>query len=195
MADQVIVATDDDDIAAVAAGAGAQVHLSSAPFACGTDRVADAARELAPDVDSVINVQGDEPLVDGDVLRAALAALEGHDLGTVGVPAAPGQDITEPDAVKVWADASGRAVRFDRRHLPEIQGQPLIHVGVYAFRREALARFAGLPVCEAERHHGLEQLRAMEAGMTVGVARVAGPLWSVNRPEDVARVEELLTAS
>ena len=157
-------------------------------------RVAAAVRALAPDSDLVINVQGDEPLVDGAVLRAALAALEGHDLGTVGVPAVPGQDLTEPDAVKVYVDDHGRARRFHRAHLPG-EGQPLIHVGIYAFTREALDRFAGLPVCEAERSQGLEQLRAMEAGMSVGVARVAGPLWSVNRPDDVARIEELLTAT
>ena len=171
VARQVIVATDDQEIAAVASGEGAQVHLCDTPFACGTDRVAAAVRALAPDSDLVINVQGDEPLVDGAVLRAALAALEGHDLGTVGVPAVPGQDLTEPDAVKVYVDDHGRARRFHRAHLPG-EGQPLIHVGIYAFTRSpARVRGRAQPGAGTAAGHGGRHERGGGPGGRPAVVR------------------------
>ena len=191
VAGRVIVATDDEGIAAAVVGAGVEVHLEQGPFASGTDRVAAAIQALAEDSEVIINVQGDEPLVDEGVLRAALAALQGNDIGTVASRPAPGQDLTDPDTVKVLVGADGRARCFDRRLPPDARG-PLVHVGIYAFGRRALARFAGLPVCAAERRHRLEQLRALEAGMSIGVARVEGALRSVNRPGDVSRVEQIL---
>lgn len=191
VAGRVIVATDDRRIARAVETTGAQVHLSDRAFACGTDRVAEAVRGLVPAADTIINVQGDEPLVGAGVLQAALTALEGNDVGTVATPPGPGQDLTDPDTVKVLVDPHGRARRFGRRLEPGA-GQALVHVGIYAFGREALGRFASLPVCDAESRQGLEQLRAMEAGMSVGVELVACALHSVNRPGDVALVERLL---
>lgn len=191
VAHRVIVATDDRRIARAVETTGAQVHLSHRAFVCGTDRVAEAVDTLDPAADTIINVQGDEPLVDAKMLRAALEALEGHDVGTVAVPPAPGQDLTNPDTVKVLVDPRGRARSFGRAADPGA-GQPLVHVGIYAFKRATLGRFASLPVCDAERRWGLEQLRAMEAGMTVGVVSVARTLQSVNRPGDVPLVERLL---
>ncbi len=195
VADRVLVATDDDRIASAARAAGAEVRLDPAPYACGTDRVAGAVRALegqaggcCPEV--VVNVQGDEPLVDGPCLRAALRALQGNDLGTVAVPGPAAAQLEDPDTVKVAVDAGGRALDFGRG--PLFGGELLVHVGVYAFWRESLQRFARLAPTARELGQRLEQLRALDAGMTVGVARVDGPRASVNRPADVGRVERLL---
>jgi 3-deoxy-manno-octulosonate cytidylyltransferase (CMP-KDO synthetase) len=142
----------------------------------------------------VLNVQGDEPLVDGRVLRAALSALEGNHLGTVAAPAAAPGDLERPDVVRVRTDASGRAVDFCRGRPDAALEDPaeLVHLGVYSFQPGALRHFARLPQSRQERARGLEQLRALEAGMRIGVARVEGPAASVNRPEDVPVVEALL---
>jgi 3-deoxy-manno-octulosonate cytidylyltransferase (CMP-KDO synthetase) len=196
VADQVWLATDDARIAdAVAARcADAQVHLDdSATFACGSDRVAAlAARlELAPN-DVILNVQGDEALIDAEVLEAALAALalDGAAMGTVAAPLAQTQ-VDEPDVVKVTVSSDGLAAAFSRRSLDD-PGQ-LAHVGVYAFTADSLRTFAALPPGRAEVAQGLEQLRAVEQGMTIGVACVRCESLAVNRPEDIPRVEAALT--
>ena len=192
VAHRVMVATDDVSIAEAVTAAGVEVVISDQQYACGTDRVAASVDGLARDGDAIINVQGDEPLVDAQVLRAALAALEGNDLGTVAMRPAPGQDLTDPDTVKVLVDDVGRARWFGRALDPATE-RPLVHVGIYAFWRRSLARFANLPVCAAERSQGLEQLRALDDGMSVGVTVVEGPLHSINRPLDVPLVEQLLS--
>jgi 3-deoxy-manno-octulosonate cytidylyltransferase (CMP-KDO synthetase) len=192
VADQVWLATDDARIAdAVAARcAGAEVHLDDcARFVCGSDRVAAlAARlELAPD-DVILNVQGDEALVNAEVLEAALAALalDGAAMGTVAAPLAP-THVDEPDVVKVTVGGDGLAGGFSRRSLDD-PGQ-LAHIGIYAFTAGSLRAFAALPPGRAEAAQGLEQLRAVEHGMTIGVARVRCASLAVNRPEDIPRVE------
>jgi 3-deoxy-manno-octulosonate cytidylyltransferase (CMP-KDO synthetase) len=187
VARRVIVATDDARIAAAVTGTGVEVHTSERPFACGTDRVA-AAVEGQP-ADAVLNVQGDEPLVDAATLEAALAALEGNHLGTVSAPPLSPADLQNPNVVQVQTDAGGRARDFFRGR-PGGGGQ--VHLGVYAFWPRTLRHFASLPPSPAERARGLEQLRALDAGMHVGVAHVDRPSASVNCPQDVAVVEALI---
>jgi len=196
VADRVIVATDDERIAEAVAGTGAETHLCDRPFACGTDRVAEAVQGQVAADDAVINVQGDEPLVDEAVLRAALTALQGNDVGTVAIRPAPGQDLADPDIVKINVDTGGQARTFDRAWDGDEQGS-LTHVGVYAFRGESLQRFAGLAPSANERRLKLEQLRALDAGMSVGGAVLDGThtTASVNRPHDVPLVEQLLVAT
>lgn len=193
VARQVVVATDHQGIADLAAAAGAEVCVSSRAFKCGTDRVAHAVQDLPGEV--VLNVQGDEPLVDAAALRAALKALDGNDMGTVATPLSGPGELADADTVKVLVDAQGRALDFGRQP-PLASGsttaEVLAHTGIYSFHRATLTRFAARPPCPREQQEGLEQLRAMQAGMHIGVGRINGVQASVNRPGDVARVEKLL---
>jgi len=186
VADEVLVATDDARIAAAAEAVGCPAHVSRAPFRSGSDRVAEAVR--GRQAAQILNVQGDEALVDGEVLRAALEALEGCDLGTVATLAGD-DELAGADAVKVALDGQGRARAFSRRRLP---GAQLLHLGVYAFERGALERFAALPSSPGEQGEGLEQLRALEQGMTIGVRLVRARHLAVNRPGDLDRLAAAL---
>jgi len=199
VAQRVLVATDHQGIADLATAAGAEVCISSRPFNCGTDRVAHAVQG-DPLGEVVLNVQGDEPLVDAATLRAALVALEGNQIGTVaGDLAGPGE-LSDADTVKVVKDGvTGQALDFFRQRSSGSArtgqnscDEVLAHTGIYAFHRAALARFAALPPCPRERQEGLEQLRVMQAGMHIGVGRINSATASVNRPGDVARVERVL---
>jgi 3-deoxy-manno-octulosonate cytidylyltransferase (CMP-KDO synthetase) len=192
VADRVLVATDDPRIAAAAEGAGAETCLSQEAFRSGSDRVAAAVSGLGlGDGDAVINVQGDEPLVDARVLRGALRALEWSDIGTVAVPA-DDEQVRAEDVVKV-AIEHGVALGFARDGTDLASDcQPLAHLGVYAFSAASLRRFTELPSTDSERSCSLEQLRALDHGMRIGVQIVCAPVASVNRPEDVARVEAMI---
>lgn len=196
----VIVATDDDRIADACRGFGADVVLTSARHATGTDRVAEAARSLPDDV--VVNVQGDEPLIEGRVIDAAVEALlsdPGAAIGTVAHEMDP-ESVDDPHCVKVVLDGAGRALYFSRSRIPyaaDARRPPhyLQHVGVYAYRRDFLLDFVRLPRTPAERAESLEQLRALEHGHAVRVAIAEG--WrgiSVDVPGDVERVEKRLAS-
>jgi 3-deoxy-manno-octulosonate cytidylyltransferase (CMP-KDO synthetase) len=195
---EVWVATDDERIAAVAAAAGAPVVMTSPDHPTGTDRLAEAAARTDDAI--VVNVQGDEPLIEGFVIDAAVEALEadpGAAMSTVVHALEPGA-LADPNRVKVVLDRAGRALYFSRAAIPyrrEDAPAPrwLQHVGLYAYRRDFLLRFVGLAQTEAERAEGLEQLRALEHGFPIRCATIEG--WRsvpVDVPEDVARVEAAL---
>ncbi len=195
---EVWVATDDERIAECAAAVGAPVAMTSPSHLTGTDRLAEVAVGL-PDA-LVVNIQGDEPLIEGFVIDAAVEALEADadaEMATVVHPLEPGA-LADPNRVKVVLDRAGRALYFSRAPIPyrrEDAAAPrwLQHVGLYAYRREFLLRFVGLPQGEAERAEGLEQLRALEHGFRIRCAVIEG--WQsvpVDVPADVARVEALL---
>jgi 3-deoxy-manno-octulosonate cytidylyltransferase (CMP-KDO synthetase) len=192
------VATDDARIAEVAAAAGAPVVMTSPDHPTGTDRLAEAAARTGDAI--VVNVQGDEPLIEGFVIDAAVEALEadaGAAMSTVVHPLEPAA-LADPNRVKVVLDRSGRALYFSRAPVPFRRADAaaprwLQHVGLYAYRREFLLRFVGLAQGEAERAEGLEQLRALEHGFEIRCVVVEG--WQsvpVDVPEDVARVEAAL---
>ncbi len=194
--DRLIVATDDARIADVCRGFGAEVALTRADHPSGTDRIAEVAGQL--DCDAVVNVQGDEPLIEGFVIDAVVAALaEDPDLpiATLVHAAEPGA-LADPNRVKVVLDRRGRALYFSRSAIPyPREGEPrcLQHVGIYAYRREFLLRFPALAPTPAERAEGLEQLRALEHGFAVRCAAIEG--WTsaaVDVPADVAIVEARL---
>jgi 3-deoxy-manno-octulosonate cytidylyltransferase (CMP-KDO synthetase) len=192
VAERLIVATDDSRIAELATREGVEVRLDSEPRACGCDRVAAAVASLGiADADAVLNVQGDEPLVDDRVLRGALAALSWSDIGTVAVPVDDAM-LGDEDLVKVEVER-GMARAFARDAVDLASGcQPLAHLGVYAFWGWSLRRFASLPCGASERSHGLEQLRALDHGLRIGVRIMCAPIASINRPDDVPRVERQL---
>jgi 3-deoxy-manno-octulosonate cytidylyltransferase (CMP-KDO synthetase) len=196
----VYVATDDQRIADACAGFGATAVMTSTDHPTGTDRLAEACRDLSDDI--VVNIQGDEPLIEGFVIDAAVAALENNTeapMSTV-VHAADPDSVDDPNRVKVVLDRSGFALYFSRSRIPALRdrGSPphyWQHVGLYAYRREFLMRYVDLTPGEAERAEALEQLRALEHGHRIRVAVIEG--WHstpVDTPEDVERVEALLAS-
>lgn len=196
--DQVLVATDDARIARTCRGFGAETVMTAADHPSGTDRVAEASAGLGCDV--VVNVQGDEPLIRGDVIDTAVEALERDPelpMATLAHPA-DGSALDDPNRVKVTLDQRGRALYFSRSRIPyrraHVEGlRSLQHIGLYVYRRDFLETFVGLEPSPLERCEGLEQLRALENGFPIGVGIVEG--WQsvpVDVPEDVTRVEEIL---
>ena len=190
-ASKVVVATDDERIAAAIRSAGGNAVLTSPGCRSGTDRVAEAAREC-PGEDLVLNVQGDEPEVDPaglDALEAAMEQDAGVEMGTLAAPLGSDGEFASPQVVKVVVDARGFALYFSRAPVPfrrDAAGpaRPLRHLGVYAFRREFLGRFAALPQTPLERTEMLEQLRALENGARIRVVTVDRAPPGVDTRED-----------
>jgi 3-deoxy-manno-octulosonate cytidylyltransferase (CMP-KDO synthetase) len=194
----VLVATDDERIAAAAAAVGAPVVMTSPAHPTGTDRLAEAAAKLSDAI--VVNVQGDEPLIEGFVIDAVVEALEADPDAPMATVAHPldGAALADPNRVKVVLDARGRALYFSRAPIPYRRADApaprwLQHVGLYAYRRPFLAQFVALAPGGAERAEGLEQLRALEHGFAIRCAVIEG--WRsvpVDVPGDVAEVEAIL---
>ena len=194
----VIVATDDERVASACRGFGASVAMTRSDHATGTDRLAEVAAGLDDEV--VVNIQGDEPLVEGWVIDAAVAALaEEADLpmATVVHPA-DADGLDDPNRVKVVLDRHRNALYFSRSRIPHLRDPGAAprywqHVGLYAYRREFLLEFVRLTPTPAERAEQLEQLRALENGHRIRCGIVEG--WRgipVDVPADVARVEARL---
>ncbi len=194
----VAVATDSQDIAAAVRAAGGAVAVTRADHACGTDRIAEAVAALDPDRlhDVVVNVQGDQPFLAAGAIAAAVALLADPavDLATVATPAAP-EEEDDPNAVKLVGSlvAPGRlrALYFTRARAPFGEGPLYKHIGIYAFRRAALERFAAMPPSPLERRERLEQLRALELGMRIDAATLdkAGRSVDTRHDLDAARRE------
>lgn len=203
-----VVATDAEEVAKAVRGFGGEALLTRGDHPSGTDRVAEAAaRPEFRSYDVIVNVQGDEPLLpDGAVESAVrLVASGGYDVGTVAVPIRSPDEWRDPAVVKVVVAADGSALYFSRAPIPfRRDGSPgahelasglfLRHVGLYAFRRRALERWVRLPLAPLERVEALEQLRALAAGLRIGVAVLEGGEPGVDRPEDVARLEPRLNS-
>lgn len=207
---QVIVATDDERIAQVARGFGAEVRMTASTLASGTDRVAAVAvSEQWGDAEIVVNVQGDEPLMPEaliDQVAAELAARPGSDIATLAVPLQSVAALLDPNVAKVVTDLQQRALYFSRAPIPWARdGAPAglasqhshvgarRHLGIYAYRVAALRRITALPPSEHELLEQLEQLRALDHGMDIRVAdAIVAPGVEVNTPADLAAVDALL---
>jgi 3-deoxy-manno-octulosonate cytidylyltransferase (CMP-KDO synthetase) len=195
-ADVVAVATDDERIGEAARRAGAQVVITG-PAATGTDRVALAARALVPRPDVVVNLQGDEPMLEPEAVEAVIrAVLDGAEMATLARPLDP-EEWLGTQAVKVVTDARGDALYFSRAPIPHRRGggMPAIaraHVGIYGFTAEALERFAGLPAGRLEQEEALEQLRALEHGLRIRVVDTNYTAFGVDTPEDLERARALV---
>ena len=186
-ADEVVVATDRDEIATIISAAGGQAIITSSEHPSGTDRVAEVARRAEfRGYDAIVNVQGDEPFVSSAAVKGALAQVteRGLPLGTAAVLAKP-EVLASPDVVKVVTDDEGGAMYFSRAPIPflrdasdvsERDARVLHHVGVYAYTPASLEQWIALPTHPLERIERLEQLRPLAAGMRMGVAVVQGPL-------------------
>lgn len=192
---QVVVATDHQGVAREAENAGAEAVITG-PARTGTDRVAMAVRSIPGEV--IVNVQGDEPAVPPQNLRILAEFLLAHPEVPIATLASPGtlEDLANPNVVKVVCDDNGRALYFSRAGIP-FQRHPspsLVrkHVGLYGFQRESLERFASLPEHPLEACEGLEQLRALAAGMEIRVLDAVGESVAVDAPGDVPRAEAAL---
>lgn len=207
-AERVIVATDSAAVADACKAHGVQTVMTRADHPSGSDRLAEACRLLGlPDDATVVNVQGDEPLIAPSLIDAMAALLDAHpgaSMSTAAHPIDTVADFTNPNMVKVVTDAQGLALYFSRapiawwrdgfsngvRELP--QPRPLRHIGIYGYRVGFLARFPSLPQAPVEVLEALEQLRALWHGHKIAVhVTDAAPGAGVDTPEDLARVRAL----
>jgi 3-deoxy-manno-octulosonate cytidylyltransferase (CMP-KDO synthetase) len=197
---ELVVATDDQRIAEVVESFGGNVVITSGDHETGTDRVAEIARES--DCDIIVNLQGDEPVFDPRMVEEMVNRLKtdsGTDIVTACHPIDSVGDYEDPNVVKVVADANGRALYFSRSPIPHgVYRQKnnvtraYRHVGVYAFRKKVLLRFTQLDRTPLEQSERLEQLRALENGMTIGLVVTHTHTVGVDVPDDVKKVEKEL---
>ena len=196
------VACGDEEIAHAVRGAGGTAVLTDPALPSGSDRVHAAMAELDPGGrhDVVVNLQGDFPTVRPDILRAVLAPLDDPavDIGTLVSPIESEDEARAPQVVKAACaflpgqDVS-RALYFSRAVVPSGSGPLWHHIGIYAYRRAALARFVSLPPSPLEQRESLEQLRALEAGMVIACARVSHGPFGVDTPADLDRARAVLS--
>jgi 3-deoxy-manno-octulosonate cytidylyltransferase (CMP-KDO synthetase) len=194
------VAADDSRVVQAVAAAGGRAVMTRADHPSGSDRIFEAlgAVDAGGRHDVVINIQGDLPTIEPSVVRACLAPLaeQAVDIATLATPIAREQEKDDPNVVKVIATeldpARLRALYFTRARAPWGEGRLLHHIGLYAYRRDALRRFVAAPPSPLERREKLEQLRALEAGMRIDVALVDTAPLGVDAPEDLERARIML---
>lgn len=198
----VVVAAGEAEIVACVEKAGGQAVLTDPGLPSGSDRIWAALKAIDPkgSHDVIVNLQGDLPALDPGQIKTVVEALakSGADIATLAAPIDNAADETNPAVVKAVAawDADeklGRALYFTRATAPAGEGVLYHHVGIYAYRREALESFVALPPSPLEQREKLEQLRALEAGMSIAVARVDEAPLSVDTPADLERARKLLS--
>ena len=200
----IIVATDDTRIWEVAQNF-CRVEMTAPEHPSGSDRIAEVAARCP--CDAILNIQGDEPLIDPSVIDAVANALMGEEMSTAAAAIETPEDYEDPNVVKVVVNAAGRALYFSRRTIPylreaasgsasdQLAAFPFLkRLGIYGYQRETLLRLVKFPVSPLERAEKLEQLRALENGISIAVVRVNYDSVGVDVPADVARVEQLLGA-
>lgn len=197
---EVIVATDDPRIARAARGCGCAVRMTASRHTSGSERLAAALADLPCDV--VVNLQGDEPLIDPDALRAVVRPFLDDPrlpMATLARPATS-DELMRPDVVKVVCNARGEALYFSRAPIPfprDGRGaeERWAHVGLYAYRKEFLMIYPSLTDCAAGRSEALEQLRVLHHGYPIAVVKGDFSAFGVDTPEDLAEAERRLLAS
>ena len=192
--DELLIATDDERIAAAARGWGASVEMTSPDCASGTDRVAVVARRKS-DAAIVLNLQGDEPELESGAVTGLIEAMKADAsirMGTIAHHEPDARVLATPEVVKVVVDAEGFALYFSRADIADASrgGPALRHAGVYAFRRDLLLEFASWPPGRLEQAERLEQLRALERGVRIRVVLGQHPFAGVDTPEQMAALEQ-----
>ena len=189
----VVVATDDERIRAVVESCGGRAVMTRADHATGTDRLAEVAAKMT-DCDLIINVQGDEPLIDPAVIDALIEPFltdEGLSMATVKTVLADEAEMENPNNVKVITDRSGNALYFSRARIPYARNpgaKVYKHIGIYAYRRDFLLAYARMPQTPLELSESLEQLRALENGYRIRVVETDAVFIGVDTEEDLAAV-------
>jgi 3-deoxy-manno-octulosonate cytidylyltransferase (CMP-KDO synthetase) len=198
----VFVAAAEPQIAQAVEAAGGQAVLTDPDLPSGSDRIFQALGRIDPAgaYDVIVNLQGDLPALDPAMVRAVTEALtkSGADIATLAAAIDDPADYENPAVVKpvvAWTGDSGRALYFTRARAPSGEGVLYHHIGIYAFTRDALSRFVSMPPSPLERREKLEQLRALEAGMRIEVARVDSVPLSVDTPADLEKARRLLSTS
>jgi 3-deoxy-manno-octulosonate cytidylyltransferase (CMP-KDO synthetase) len=195
---EVVVATDDTRIWEVVQNF-CRVEMTALDHPSGSDRIAEVARNIA--CDAVVNIQGDEPLIDPRVIDAVAEALEQSEMSTAATRIKDEVDLNNANIVKVVVNTAGRALYFSRRTIPflrDAKRDPLTefpflkHLGIYGYRRDTLLNLVKLPMSALEQAEKLEQLRALENGIPIAVKIVDYESVGVDVPADVARVEKIL---
>jgi 3-deoxy-manno-octulosonate cytidylyltransferase (CMP-KDO synthetase) len=199
---EVIVATDDERIVS-AVKIFCRVEMTRPEHPSGSDRVAEVTERC--DCDAVVNIQGDEPLIEPSVIDAVAGALAQNEMSTAATRIKNPSELDNPNVVKVVVNAAGRALYFSRRTIPYLREAAsgstseqlaafafLKHLGIYGYRRETLLRLVKFPVSPLERVEKLEQLRALENGISIAVVKVEFDSVGVDAPEDVEWVERFL---
>jgi len=196
----VVIATDDERIRGAAEEFGARVTMTRSDHASGTDRVAEAASASTASI--IVNIQGDEPMLDPAAIDAAvLGLLEDDDapMGTLKKLIDREEDIRDPNVVKVVTDRAGNAIYFSRSTIPYVRDSCEAiyykHIGLYVYRREFLLNYPDLPVGPLEKAERLEQLRALENGFRIRVTETDYESIGVDTPEDARRVLALYERS
>jgi 3-deoxy-manno-octulosonate cytidylyltransferase (CMP-KDO synthetase) len=194
----VVVATDNETIAACVRGFGGAVEMTRSDHATGTDRVAEVAQRYA-EMQVVANVQGDQPFVTPEMLTRLVAPyVEGAspEMTTLACPLDPAAGYADPNVVKVVCDRHGRALYFSRAPIPyyrQAGPAPVFHhLGLYAFRRDFLLRYAQLAPTPLEHAEALEQLRVLEHGYTIVVCQTPTSVLEINTPEELAQAQSLV---
>ena len=197
----ILIATDDDRVYSAAKNFGARVRMTRSDHLSGTDRVAEAAS--AVDAEIVVNIQGDEPLIDPAAIDAAILPMV-HEpelvMGTLKKRIEDAREITDPNVVKVVTDRAGDAIYFSRCAIPfereKSANTPYFkHIGLYVYQRDFLLAYSALPVGPLEAAERLEQLRALENGLRIRVVETEYESLGVDTPEDLERVTRLFDAS
>jgi len=199
---EIVVATDDARIADFARQF-CRVEMTREDHPSGSDRIAEVA--LRNNYDAVVNIQGDEPLIDPAVINAVAGALASDEMSTAATAITNIAEYDNPNVVKVVVNTAGRALYFSRRTIPylreaasrsvneQLAAFPFLkHLGIYGYRRETLLRLVKFPMSPLEQAEKLEQLRALDNGIQIAVVKVDYDSVGVDVPADVARVEELL---
>jgi 3-deoxy-manno-octulosonate cytidylyltransferase (CMP-KDO synthetase) len=192
LADAVYVATDDDRIASHVTSFGGRVVRPEGVFATGTDRIAAALPMFGETYHQVVNIQGDEPLIDVAGIDAVIHALQTEpiDMATLACPLDSDHEYSNRDVVKVVTDLHGNAMYFSRSPIPYgSRVLALRHIGVYGYQVDVLRRLSQLDSSPLEAAESLEQLRALQNGFRIRVLHTDKPHLGVDRPEDVVRVE------
>jgi 3-deoxy-manno-octulosonate cytidylyltransferase (CMP-KDO synthetase) len=196
----VLVAADEAAIVQAIEAVGGRAILTRADHASGSDRIFEALNAFDGEArhDVIVNVQGDLPTIAASAVRAAVRPLDDDevDIATLATPITRALERDDPNVVKAVgtevAPGRLRALYFTRARAPWGEGPLLHHIGLYAYRREALARFVALPPSPLERREKLEQLRALEAGMRIDIALVDTPPLGVDTPRDLERARQML---
>ena len=201
--DALLVATDDERIREAVLGFGGRVVMTSPGHLTGTDRIAEAVRAV-PQATHIVNIQGDEPLIEPALIDALATAMTNNpalDMATAANPIDPADPaVLDPNVVKVVTSLNGRALYFSRSPLPyfrhPVEGLCVLrHKGIYAYTRGFLERFVGWPPSPLERAEALEQLRALENGATIHVIITTDTSPGVDTPQQAREVERILTHS
>ncbi len=187
---RIVVATDDERIRRAVERFGGTAVMTRNDHSSGTDRLAEAANDLTPDT-LIVNVQGDEPMIEPPVIDSAItAALSGDaDMVTLMTRLDPSQ-ADDPNRVKVVVDRHGHALYFSRSRIPS-KGTTFLHIGLYVYRVHFLRTFTKLDPTPLERSERLEQLRALEHGYRIRAVEVESESWGIDTPEDLDRYMEL----